>query len=139
MNIVPEFDPLHFSEAALKMRSYRQQILASNLANVDTPGYKSRDVMFSQALREQVEGVAYSNALQLSATDGRHYRIGGVLPGAPALLYRMPMQPALDGNTVDVETERVHFADNAVRTEAAMTLLNSVISSRKMALSGNNS
>jgi flagellar basal-body rod protein FlgB len=49
------------------------------------------------------------------------------------------MQPALDGNTVDVETERVHFADNAVRTEAAMTLLNSVISSRKMALSGNNS
>jgi flagellar basal-body rod protein FlgB len=139
MNIVPEFDPLHFSEAALKMRSYRQQILASNLANVDTPGYKSRDIMFSQALREQVEGVAYSNALPLSATDGRHYRIGGGLPGAPALLYRMPMQPALDGNTVDVETERVHFADNAVRTEAAMTLLNSVISSRKMALSGNNS
>jgi flagellar basal-body rod protein FlgB len=49
------------------------------------------------------------------------------------------MQPTLDGNTVDVETERAHFADNAVRTEAAMTLLNGVLASRRMALSGNNS
>jgi flagellar basal-body rod protein FlgB len=58
MNLVPEFDPLFFSEAALRMRGYRQQILASNMANVDTPGYKSRDVLFSQALREQLEGTA---------------------------------------------------------------------------------
>ena len=56
MNLVPEFDPLFFSEAALRMRAYRQQILASNMANVDTPGYKARDVLFSQALREQLEG-----------------------------------------------------------------------------------
>ena len=60
MNLVPEFDPLFFSEAALRMRGYRQQILASNMANIDTPGYKARDVLFSQALREQVEGTAYS-------------------------------------------------------------------------------
>jgi flagellar basal-body rod protein FlgB len=89
MNLVPEFDPLFFSEAALRMRGYRQQILSSNMANVDTPGYKSRDVLFSQALREQLEGTAYSNALPLAATSGRHYRIGGSLPGAPALLYRL--------------------------------------------------
>jgi flagellar basal-body rod protein FlgB len=108
------------------------------MANVDTPGYRARDILFSQALREQIEGTAYSNALPLAATSHRHYRIGGSLPGAPALLYRMPMQPALDGNTVDVETERAHFADNAVRTEAAMTLLNSVISSRRLALTGSN-
>jgi flagellar basal-body rod protein FlgB len=139
MNLVPEFDPLYFSEAALRMRSYRQQILSSNMANVDTPGYKARDVLFSQALREQLEGTAYSNALPLASSNERHYRIGGSLPGAPALLYRMPMQPSLDGNTVDVETERSHFADNALRTEAAMTMLSSVISSRRMALSGNNS
>ena len=139
MDRVAEFDPLYFSEAALRMRAYRQQILSSNMANVDTPGYKARDILFSQALREQLEGVAYSNALPLAATSDRHYRIGGSLPGSPALLYRSAIQPSLDGNTVDVETERVHFADNAVRTEAAMTLLNSVISSRKMALSGNNS
>jgi flagellar basal-body rod protein FlgB len=139
MNLVPEFDPLYFSEAALRMRSYRQQILSSNMANVDTPGYKARDVLFSQALREQLESTAYSNALPLASSNDRHYRIGGSLPGAPALLYRMPMQPSLDGNTVDVETERSHFADNALRTEAAMTMLSSVISSRRMALSGNNS
>lgn len=137
MNVVPEFDPLYFSEAALRMRGYRQQVLASNMANVDTPGYKARDLLFSQALREQVEGVAYSNAIGLVATSDRHYRVGGSLPGAPALLYRMPMQPALDGNTVDVETERSHFADNAIRTEAAMTMLNSVLSSRRLALTGN--
>jgi len=138
MNLVPEFDPLFFSEAALRMRGYRQQILASNMANVDTPGYRARDILFSQALREQVEGTAYSNALPLAATSDRHYRIGGSLPGAPALLYRMPMQPAHDGNTVDVETERAHFADNALRTEAAMTMLNSVIASRRLALTGGN-
>jgi flagellar basal-body rod protein FlgB len=137
MNLVPEFDPLFFSEAALRMRTYRQQILASNMANVDTPGYKARDVLFSQALREQLEGAAYSNALPLAASNERHYRIGGSLPGAPALLYRMPMQPSLDGNTVDVETERSHFADNAVRAEAAMTMLNSVLASRRLALTGN--
>jgi len=137
MNLVPEFDPLFFSEAALRMRGYRQQILSSNMANVDTPGYKARDVLFSSALREQLEGTAYSNALPLHATADRHYRIGGSLPGAPALLYRMAMQPALDGNTVDVETERSHFADNAIRTEAAMTMLNSVIASRRLALTGN--
>ena len=106
MNLVPEFDPLFFSEAALRMRGYRQQILASNMANIDTPGYKSRDVLFSQALREQLEGTAYSNALPLAST-------------------------------VDVETERSHFADNALRTEAAMTMLNSVIASRRLALTGN--
>jgi len=136
MNFVPEFDPLFFAESALRMRCYRQQILASNMANVDTPGYKARDVLFSQALREQLEGTAYSNALPLAATSERHYRIAGSLPGAPALLYRMPMQPALDGNTVDVETERAHFADNAVRTEAAMSLLNGVIASRRLAITG---
>jgi len=53
MNLVPEFDPLFFSEAALRMRGYRQQILASNMANIDTPGYKSRDVLFTQALRDK--------------------------------------------------------------------------------------
>ena len=136
MDRVPEFDPLYFSEAALRMRSYRQQILSSNMANVDTPGYKARDVLFSQALREQLEGVSYSNALPMSATSERHYRVGGSLPGAPALLYRIPMQPTLDGNTVDVETERAHFADNAVRTEAARTLLNGVLASRRMRFQG---
>jgi len=130
------FDPLAFNAAALMMRSHRQQVLASNLANADTPGYQARDIDFESALRDQVAGTHSQGALALAATDTRHITAGGAQGDAPALLYRTVMQPAIDGNTVDPDVERAHFAENTTGFETAAALLGATIKSRQMAING---
>jgi len=72
MNPVPDYDPLSFGETALRLRTYRQQILGSNLANADTPGFRAKDVNFAAALREQLEGQGYSNRVPLAVTSAGH-------------------------------------------------------------------
>ena len=140
MNVVPEFDPLTFSEAALKLRSYRQQIISSNLANADTPGYKARDVAFSQVLNEQLQGTSYQTSLKMTATDGRHLGAGAGSSGdTPPLLYRTTLQSSLDGNTVDPDEERSRYAENTLHVEAALNFLGSTIKNRISAFTGQNS
>lgn len=139
MNIVPQFDPLGFNAAALRMRSHRQEILASNLANADTPGYQARDVAFDVALREQMQGVAYQRRLSLMVSHGQHRGnavVGSSGMDGPALLYRSAMQPSVDGNTVDPDVERAHFAENTVGFELAAALLGQTVKSRQMAITG---
>jgi flagellar basal-body rod protein FlgB len=112
---------MHVQVEALRLRSYRQEVLAANLANADTPNYKAVDFDFGAALRE--------------ATAGR--------PGAsteasaqPQLLYRTPSQLALDGNSVEADAERAKIADNAVRYEAALRVLPGKIKTMLSAIQG---
>ena len=110
---------------SLDVRSRRGELIANNLANADTPGYKARDLDFRQAMAraagEQGTGV------QLSTTNAGH--IGGATSASaethPDLKYRIPLAPALDGNTVDTQVEQANFAENAVRYQATLTFLNS--------------
>jgi flagellar basal-body rod protein FlgB len=133
---VPKFDPLAFHAASLRLRTARHQMLAANLANADTPGFKARDVDFAQALREQLGADASGRRLGLSATDGRHLSPQGAARGRSDPGFRAAMQPALDGNTVDPDVERAQFADNVFRTEAALSFLNSALRSRLSAITG---
>ena len=139
-------DYLRFHESALSLRSTRQELLASNIANADTPNYKARDVDFASALKGVLargEGVAPA----LTGTAAKHLPGNGVastvpggkvetMPDGTPLLYRAPAQGAVDGNTVDMDLERNAFADNAIRYEASITLLNSQIKSMLTAIQG---
>jgi flagellar basal-body rod protein FlgB len=123
-----------FHQNALNLRAFRQQLLASNIANADTPGYKARDIDFAAALRGATAGQA-SSAVALRASDDRH--LPGATPEDPAaVLYRSVQQPSIDGNTVDMDVERNRFAENAVHYDANLTFLNSQIKLMLAALQG---
>lgn len=123
-----------FHQNALNVRAFRQQLLASNIANADTPGYKARDIDFAAALRDVTTGRAVS-AASLRASDARH--LAGATRGEPAAaLYRSAQQPSIDGNTVDMDVERNRFAENAVHYDANLTFLNSQIKLLLAALQG---
>lgn len=102
-----------FVKSALNIRAMRQEVLASNLANSDTPNYKARDVDFAAALRS-AQG-AGGGSLGLARTDAAHLgaTAGGAL-GNGAIKYRSATQPSLDGNTVDPDIERAAFTENAM-------------------------
>ncbi len=118
-------------EQALKMRSYRAELLASNMANADTPGYKARDIDFKQAM-----GAATLQQPQMKTTHQNH--ISSATSGlSPAhLRYRIPTQPSLDGNTVDMQVEKSAFAANALEYEASLGFLNGKIKGLKKAIRG---
>jgi flagellar basal-body rod protein FlgB len=123
-----------FHQNALNVRAFRQQLLASNIANADTPGYKARDIDFAAALRDATSGSAVP-AVSLRASSERH--LGGTTPNDPAaVLYRSPQQPSIDGNTVDMDVERNRFAENAVHYDANLTFLNSQIKLMLAAITG---
>ena len=113
-----------FHQNALNVRAFRQQLLASNIANADTPGYKARDIDFASALRDANEGRALSASLR---TDNARHMQGTSQQDPAAVLYRSPLQPSIDGNTVDMDVERNRFAENAVHYEANLTFLNQQI------------
>ena len=110
---------LRFQQAALNLRAARQELLASNIANADTPNYKARDIDFASALRNALAGT--SAGLPLAQTSLLHLdgRAGGTIPGVP-VMYRKPVQPSADGNTVDMDVERAQFTDNALHYEASV-------------------
>jgi len=134
LNPVPDYDPLVFGETALRLRTYRQQILGSNLANADTPGFRAKDVNFAAALREQLEGQAYGSRVPLTLTSSGHMPSSTYRPGMPTQLFRTSAQPTMDGNTVDLDIERSHFAENVTKTEAQMRFLAGAFRSRVNAM-----
>ncbi len=120
-----------FHQNALNLRAFRQQLLASNVANADTPGYKARDIDFAAALSDATSG----RTVSLRASNDRH--LGASTRDEPAaVLYRSPQQPSIDGNTVDMDVERNRFAENAVHYDANLTFLNSQIKLMLAALQG---
>lgn len=110
---------------ALDVRARRTELIANNIANADTPGYKARDIDFREAMA-RASGDQATNGVHLSTTQAGH--IGGAgsadASSSPDLKYRTPLAPALDGNTVDTQLEQSAFAENAVRYQATITFLN---------------
>jgi flagellar basal-body rod protein FlgB len=103
---------------ALSLRSQRLAMLASNIANAATPGYKARDIDFSAALEAADSGMGAMGAAE-SATR-----------------YRVPVMPSLDGNTVELSTEQTLFAENAVQYRATLAFLEGRINTIRRALKG---
>ena len=116
---------LSFQQQVLGLRAQRQQILAGNIANADTPHYQARDFDFSTALKEAVAGRSSGN-LALTTTTAAHLP-GSVQESSARLLYRNPVQPSADGNTVDMDVERAQFSENAVQYEASVAFITAQI------------
>jgi flagellar basal-body rod protein FlgB len=121
---------------ALKIRAQRTEVLARNIANADTPGFKARDIDFRAALA-QAGGA--DSAVTLRTTSARHLATADGTAGAsesPNLKYRMPLAPALDGNTVDVQLEQAAFAENTVGYQATLSFLSARFRSLMTAITG---
>ena len=110
-------------ESALKIRAERAQILSSNLANADTPGYQARDIDFQQALKNRMNAV--SDKGSMATTQASHLSIGPNNGMGSELFYRIPQQPSVDGNTVEEHIEHAAFMENSLEFQTAFTLLNS--------------
>ena len=113
-------ETLDFHSQALMLRAERQRLIASNIANADTPGYQSRDFDFAQALRQATGGAAATG--QGIAADVMAERVNG--RAAPTLRYATPSQTNLDNNSVDMNRERGAFAENAIRYESTLRFIN---------------
>jgi flagellar basal-body rod protein FlgB len=143
-----------FGREALDVRGYRQELLSSNIANADTPGYRARDVDFASSLAGALKkadapggaarfaGTSSASVLpmaqpagvtagmSMASTEPGHMAgstqlmpAGGPVEDYGQLKYRIPAQPALDGNTVDLDAERVQFADNSLHYESGLTVM----------------
>jgi len=134
---------------ALQLRAYRQQVIASNIANADTPGYVARDFDFRTALlqaqaRERGAVLASASAAVPSASHGlagsdpRHLRTAlraGVTDSA-RVAYTIRAQPSLDQNTVDLDQQRANFVDNAVQYETTLRFINGHVKTMLAAIQG---
>ncbi|MBI5330007.1 MAG: flagellar basal body rod protein FlgB [Betaproteobacteria bacterium] len=127
-----------FVKTALSLRGQRQEILAANLANADTPNYKARDLDFQTALRSAA-GAARAG-LQMERTASRHLDVSGSAGASSAagdrIKYRAALQPSLDGNTVDVNVERANFTENALHYQFLMDRAASTFSTLRSAITG---
>jgi flagellar basal-body rod protein FlgB len=126
---------LGIHEQALQLRQKRNEVLAANIANADTPGYKAQDLDF-RALLSQSVGNGDQPQLALKVTNAGHQRIGGADALSASLKYRMPYQPSSDGNTVETHVEQAEFADNAMRYQATLQFLGSRLSGMKSIIQG---
>ena len=126
---------LQFNRTVLNLRSARQELIASNIANVDTPNYKAKDIDFAKTLQGAMSGNTVK--LQMAGTAPHHLSSspGENVMGAP-VMFRNVVQPSADGNTVDMDVERAQFADNALRYEASVKFVDGQIKSVLTALQG---
>ncbi|RIX83260.1 flagellar basal body rod protein FlgB [Acidovorax cavernicola] len=118
-----------FHREALHLRAERQEVLAANIAHADTPNYKARDFDFGARLSEAVERGRAASSVSMATTSSRHLAGQAQATANHDLQYRVPHQSSLDGNTVEMDVERVAFADNALRYESNLTLINAKIKS----------
>ena len=127
---------LDFQAKALVVRAERQRVIASNIANADTPGYAARELNFQEAMAQAAgsAGLSLARANNASttnaghATHARHIPLGASmaeLGNAQPLAYTTPSQPSMDSNSVDLDRERSKFVDNAVRYESTLRFINS--------------
>jgi flagellar basal-body rod protein FlgB len=119
---------LDLNATALGLREQRGTMLASNIANAATPGFKARDVDFDAMLQAQIGGGG------LRTSHGRHFAVPQASAGGAG--YRVPVNPSLDGNTVEMAVEQMQFAENALRYQTSLTFLNRRISGLMTAIKG---
>ncbi|QIK37981.1 flagellar basal body rod protein FlgB [Caldichromatium japonicum] len=119
--------------SAVLIKARRAELLASNLANIDTPNYKARDFHFTRVLAEAEDLI---NRMELTTTDPSHLTNKPDKEKAlkPELLYRIPAQPSLDGNTVDPQLERAAFAENTMHYQSTLEFLDRRVGSLRAAL-----
>ena len=125
-------DAFGIHEQALRLRARRTEVLASNLANADTPGYKARDFDFTAMLRKELPA-----PVRLASTNPRHIQADNGIVAVSQMGYRIPQQTSLDGNTVEVEREQAEFSANAMRYQTSLRFLDGRIKSLKLAFKGN--
>ena len=116
------------SAVAMPLRDQRMKLIASNLANADTPNYKARDIAFDDVLRQ-----AAGTTAPLQITDARH--MNG-LNLQPQLFERTPLQPSLDGNTVDPDIERAAYGRAALEYRASLSFVESKTRTLMTAITG---
>ena len=126
-----EIPSLATYERALQLRAQRNDVLSTNIANADTPNYKARDLDFSQALQG-----AQRHSLAMTATSEQHLQGSGMTTRGDETLYRVPVQPSLDGNTVSIDVEQANFAENALQYRASLAFLDGSIRTLRMAIKG---
>ena len=130
---------LRFQQEALNLRAQRKEILADNIDNADKPWYHSRYIDFSSELKKVMErGRAEGTGVSLALTSSRHIPAQAMTAPTTDLLYRIPDQPSLDGNTVDMDRERTQFADNSLQYQTCLTLLGGQIKGMMTVLQGGN-
>ncbi|MEP7057885.1 MAG: flagellar basal body rod protein FlgB [Caldimonas sp.] len=127
-------DSIDFQAQALQLRSERQRLIASNIANADTPGYVAREMDFAGALRAATG--ALQPALQVSQQGHIGSGVGAAAEAADHLTYASAAQPNLDRNTVDMDRERASFADNALKYEATLRFINGNVRTVLSAITG---
>lgn len=121
-------------QQAMLVRSKRAEIIASNLANADTPGYQARDIDF-KAMLQQTKSSGSSTGLK--TTHPAHIQVGQTIGGQSAeIMYRTPLQPSIDGNTVDTQLEKANFTQNAVQYQTSVHFLSGKIKALKSAIRG---
>jgi flagellar basal-body rod protein FlgB len=129
---------------ALALQQKRMDVLASNLANADTPHYQARDIDFAKVLASQQPGQGgHTSASLMTAGTMTTTHAGHIATSTPAsalhdpgLVYRVPMQPSVDGNTVDEQIEQGKFADAALHYQASLTFLNDRVKEMTLAIVG---
>jgi flagellar basal-body rod protein FlgB len=104
--------------AALELRSQRMGLITSNIANAATPGYKAKDIDFAAALNARLNGMSTDKATEAAS------------------LYRVPVMPSLDGNTVELPTEQIAFSENAVGYSATLSFIRGRVDTITRALKG---
>ena len=128
---------LGIHEHALNARVKRAEVLANNLANADTPGFKARDIDFQSMMAQAQQEVS---GVQMEGTHPSHYGLsqhgGTTATGREQLLYRNPHQPSIDGNTVDAQQEQSRFMRNAMDYQASFQFLNSKFTGLSKAIKG---
>ncbi|MDC7718505.1 flagellar basal body rod protein FlgB [Vogesella sp. DC21W] len=126
---------LDFFQRSLDLRAARAEVIASNIANADTPGYKAVDFDFGKALKSQT-AAQQASGVALAQTDNRHMAAMGSRAVEGGLQHRSAVQRSLDGNTVDMDVERSAFTDNAMKYQSTLTFLNKRISGLMEAIKG---
>jgi flagellar basal-body rod protein FlgB len=131
---------LDFHQTALRVRGQRQELIAANIANADTPNYKARDIDFKSAMQNALGGneratfnVAKTSAQHIDGMPSSGISSSG---GSGEPLFRPIIQGSVDGNTVDMDVERNQFADNGIRYEASLTMINGQLKKLLAAIQG---
>ena len=123
-----------FHQTALNLQAYRQELLASNIANADTPHFKARDVDFKSALQGALAGSR--SGVGLETTHAGHISGGAFSAVEGSVKYRAELQSSVDGNTVNMDVERSAFAENALQVEALITFINKRFEGLQRAING---
>ena len=118
---------------AMVLRARRTEVLASNIANADTPGFKARDLDFHAMMRNADGDMS---AQRMQRTHANHMSLSRTDIMEDELLYRTPNQPSLDGNTVDVQVEKAEFSQNAIQYMASLRFLSGRVQGLQLALKG---